>query len=67
MFQSKMKSLSLVLNDKCKCNPGLVGWSHGKLDEEKVFKFERNVLLVKIENGEVSEKLSFRTWKSFLT
>ena len=40
MFWSKMKSLSWVLDEKCKCNPGLVGWSHGKFDEEKVFKFK---------------------------
>ena len=40
MFQSKMKSLSWVLDEKYACNPELVGQSHGKFDEWKVFKFE---------------------------
>ena len=57
MFQSKMKSLSWFLDEKLKCNPGLVCESHGKFDEEKVFKVWRNVLWVEIENGEVSGKV----------
>ena len=40
MFQSKIKSLSSVLEEKCKCNLGLVGRSQGKFDEGKIFKFE---------------------------
>ena len=52
---------------KCKCNPELVSWSDGKFDEWNLFKFERNVLWLKIKSCGVSEKLSHRIWKSFLT
>ena len=48
---------SRVLDEKCKCNLGLVGLSHGKFDEEKVFQVWRNVLWVEMENGEVSGKV----------
>ena len=67
MFQLKMKTLSWVLDEKCECNPRSVGRSHGKFDEWKSFQVGRNVDWVEIESVEVSEKLSFRTWNSFLT
>ena len=40
MFQSIMKSLSSVLDEKCECNLELVGQPYGEFNEWKVLKFE---------------------------
>ena len=65
MFQSKMKSLSWVLDDKWKCKPEWVCWSHEEFDEEKLWVWW-DVLWIKMQNGEVNGKLSFETWKCLL-
>ena len=55
----------MIFGWKCKWNPELVDRSHGKFDEWKVFKFERNVFWVEIENGEVSGNLILELGRVF--
>ena len=57
--------ISLIFDEKCKRELKWVCRCHEKFDEEKVFQVWRNVFRVKVKSGEVSEKLSFETWKCF--
>ena len=55
----------LNFDEKCKCKLEWVYRCHEKFDEEKVFEVWRNVFRVQVKIGEMSEKLSFETWKCF--